>query len=148
MGEVGQRISAVDSSASGGTQEIRVDASTLRAFANTLRGDFDRGVAPVATRVQLAFANGAIVGANNPSNDLHTMLEAYDNCLEAMSQQLCAYAEFADMLTTAAHTIVARYTTSDQLSGASALAVESAFNQASPGMNAMPSAIPEEGMTL
>jgi hypothetical protein len=98
-------------------------------------------------RVQLTFGNGAVVGANNPSVDLQTMLESYDNCLEAMSQQLFAYAKFADLLTSAAHTIAGRYTTTDQLSGASALAVQAAFNKADTGSDA-PLIDPNTGMAL
>jgi hypothetical protein len=146
MGQPGQGSTwSTDPPTTGSTQEIRVDAKTLTAFANTIRADFEHGVAPVANRVQLAFANGAVVGANNPSADLQTMLETYDNCLGAMSQQLIAYAEFADTLTKAAHTIAARYTTSDQLAGASALAVQAAFDKADSGQ-VSPSSTAHVGM--
>jgi hypothetical protein len=148
MSELGQRSpSTVDSPTTVISQEIRVDTTTLTAFANTIRADFDEGVAPVANRVQLSFANGAVVGANNPSVDLQTMLESYDNCLEAMSQQLFAYAKFADLLTSAARTIARQYTTSDQLSGASALAVQAAFTKADTGSDA-PLTNPKTGMAL
>lgn len=142
-----QSSSSSDSPEAVRSQEIRVDTTTLTAFANAIRTDFDDGVAPVANRVQLSFANGAIVGANNPSVDLQTMLESYDNCLAAMSEQLFAYAKFADLLTSAAHTIARRYTTSDQLSGASALAVQAAFNKADTGADS-PATNPKTGMGL
>jgi hypothetical protein len=142
-----QATSSTDAPTTLSTQEIRVDIRSLTAFADTIRADFDHGVAPVATRLQMTFANGAIVGNGNPSADLQRMLEIYDNCLDAMSEQLVAYAKFADMLASAAHTMASRYTTSDELSGASALAVQAAFDKADSGYGGPPKA-PISGMTL
>jgi hypothetical protein len=102
-----------------GRDQIHIDAATVAEFAQAIHSTFDADVAPVANSVQLTFANGAIVGARNPSVDLSTMLNAYQSCLEAMSQQLYAYATAARILSDSAHSIAARYTTSDALAGAS-----------------------------
>ncbi len=148
MSELGQRsASSADSPGTVISHGIWVDTTSLTAFADRLRADFADGVVPTTNRVQLSFSNDATVGANNPSADLETMLESYDNCLEAMSRQLFAYAKFADLLTSAAHTIAGRYTTTDQLSGASALAVQAAFDKADTGSDA-PLTTPNTGMTL
>jgi hypothetical protein len=115
--------------------EIRIRPSSLTGFATTLRTDFTRDVGPTSERVQVAFANGAAVGYRNPSDDLRTMISSHRLCVDAMSEQLVAYTTAADVLITAAHTIVARYGEADALAATHAAAVADALSAAAVSMS-------------
>jgi hypothetical protein len=99
----------------GSVQQFRVDLRTLKAFGEFVRRELDENIAPMATRVNQALGNGAVVGPKIPSVDLHSMNSKHGECVDAMRQQLTSYTVNMSIIADAAQAIASRYTSSDTL---------------------------------
>jgi hypothetical protein len=131
----------------GGTQKVRVDIHSLQAFGDFVRRELHENIAPMATRVGQTLQNGAVIGRRLPSADLESMNTKHAECADLMGEQLQSYMTSLSILADAAHSIAARYSSSDSVSGATTNDIDTAFVTAT-GQDVPPLPTTPHGSTL
>ena len=123
-------IDGLDGSA-GWAQQIRVDISSLREFANAVRSHVDGSLRSEVEQAYLLYGQGVGFGAALAhSGDIQSARQQYRNCLVAMSEALADQLGQAEAMVAAAEEVAGRYQSADALAAASAADVEAAWTGA------------------